>query len=262
MKSNKFKNVPLLLATLVCFSIISLPASLLASEVDISMGAGVAIVPDYEGSEDYTAAPLLMLNAKWAQGYYVKFMGNRLRVNVVPNNTWSVGPVLQYRGKRDDDVSNNKVGDMKTIDATLEAGVFGAFKAEGWDGSLQWVTDTSNSHDGALATLDAGYAFTAAGLKNRVGMSMTYADKDYMDTYFSVDSKDADRSGLDRYKADSGLKDIGINLSSNYAFNDNWGLTGLIKYSALLNDAKDSPVVDDEGSNSQFTFGLMATYKF
>ena len=262
MKSSLFKNVPLLLATLVCFSIISLPASLLASEVDISMGAGVAAVPDYEGSEDYEAAPLLMLNAKWEQGYYVKFMGNRLRVNVVPDNTWSVGPVLQYRGKRSGSVSNNKVGDMKKIDATFEVGAFGGFNAEGWDASPQWVTDTSNEHDGALTTLEGGYAFPAAGLKNRVGISMTYADKDYMDTYFSVGRKDAGRSGLDRYKADSGLKDIGINFSSSYAINEDWGVTGLFKYAALLNDAKDSPVVDDEGSDSQFTFGVMATYKF
>ena len=259
MKSTKFKSVPLLLVALIC---LSLPATLWASEVNVTMGAGVAAVPDYEGSEDYTVAPLLMLNAKWEQGYYVKFMGNRLRVNVVPDNTWSVGPVLQYRGKRSGSVSNNKVGDMKKIDATLEAGVFGGFNAEGWDASLQWVTDTSNKHDGTLTTLDGGYAFPAMGLKNRVGVSMTYADKDYMDTYFSVSRKDSSRSGLHHYKADSGLKDIGINLSSNYAFNESWGLTGLIKYSALLNDAKDSPVVDDEGSNSQFTFGLMATYKF
>lgn len=259
MKSTKFKTIPLLLVALIC---LSLPATLWAGEVDVTVGAGVAAVPDYEGSEDYEAAPLLMLNAKWEQGYYVKFMGNRLRGNVIPSNTWSAGPVLQFRGKRNSDVSNNKVADMKKIDSTLEAGAFGGFNFEGWDASLQWVTDTSDKHDGDLTTLDAGYAFDAAGLKNRVGMSMTYASKDYMDTYFSVDSRDADRSGLDRYKADSGLKDFGINLSSNYAFNEAWGLTGLLSYTALLNDAKDSPVVDDEGDSNQFMLGVMATYKF
>ncbi len=257
MKNIKFKSVPLLLVTLIC---LSLPASLWAA--DISVGAGLATVPDYEGSEDYTAAPLLMVNAKWEEGYFIKFMGNRLRANVMPNNTWSVGPVLQYRAKRSSSVSNNKVGDMKKIDSTIEAGVFGGFNAESWDASLQWVTDTSNKHDGYLTTFDAGYSFPAVGLKNRVGISTTYADKDYMDTYFSVSRNDADRSGLDRYKADSGLKDFGINLTSHYAFNESWGLTGLLSYKALLNDAKDSPVVDDEGNSNQFTVGVMATYKF
>ncbi len=257
MKKTKFKFIPLLLATLICFS---LPASLWAA--DVTAGAGLAAVPDYEGSEDYTAAPLLLINAKWEDGYYIKLMGNRVRANVLPNTTWSVGPVLQYRGKRDDDVSNNKVGDMRKIDATLEAGIFGGFNAEGWDASLQWVTDTSDKHDGYLTTFEAGYTFPAAGFVNRIGISSTYADKDYMDTYFSVDRDNAARSGLDRYKADSGLKDFGVNYTANYAFNESWGLTGLVGYTALLNDAKDSPVVDDEGNSNQFKLGLMATYKF
>ena len=257
MKKTNLKLIPLLLITLICFSV---PASLWAA--DVTAGAGLAFVPDYEGSEDYEAAPLLMLNAKWEQGYFVKFKGNNIRANVVPSNTWSVGPVLQFRGKRNDDVSNNKVADMKKIDSTIEAGAFGGFNAEGWDATLQWVTDTSDKHDGYLTTLAAGYSFAAVGLKNRVGISSTYADKDYMDTYFSVDRKDADRSGLDRYKADSGLKDFGINLSSSYAFGESWGLTGILGYTALLNDAKDSPVVDDEGNSNQFMLGVMATYKF
>jgi len=257
MKTNKFKCVPLLLVTLIC---LSLPASLWAA--DVTVGAGLAAVPDYEGSEDLTAVPLLMVNAKWEQGYFIKFLGNKLRANVMPSNTWSVGPVLQYRAKRNDDVSNNKVADLRKVDGTLEAGVFGGFNAEGWDASLQWVTDTSDKHDGYLTTFDAGYSFPALGLNNRVGISTTYADKDYMDTYFSVDKDNARRSGLDRYKADSGLKDFGINLTTNYAFNESWGLTCLLGYKTLLNDAKDSPIVDDEGNSNQFSAGVMATYRF
>ncbi len=257
MKKNKLKYVPLLIITLIC---LSLPASLWAA--DVTVGAGLTAVPDYEGSDDLTVAPLLMVNAKWEDGYFVKYLGNKLRANVIPSNTWSVGPVLQYRGERNDDVSNNKVADMKKIDGTLEAGVFGGFNAEGWDASLQWVADTSDKHDGYLTNLEAGYSFPAMGFKNRVGVSTTYADKNYMDTYFSVDKRDAARSGLDRYKADSGLKDFGLNLTSSYAFNESWGVTGLLVYKALLNDAKDSPIVDDEGNSNQFTAGVMATYKF
>jgi outer membrane scaffolding protein for murein synthesis (MipA/OmpV family) len=37
---------------------------------------------------------------------------------------------------------------------------------------------------------------------------------------------------------------------------------GLFSYKTLLNDAKDSPVVDDEGDNNQFTLGVMATYRW
>jgi len=259
MKKNNLKHIPLLLVTLIC---LSLPVSLWAADVDLTVGGGLVAVPDYEGSDDMTGAPLLFLNAKWEDGYFVQLLGNRLRVNALPDTTWSVGPVLQLRAKRDDDVSNNKVADMKKIDMTLEAGIFGGFNSDGWDASLQWVADTMGEHDGSLTTLEGGYSFPAMGLKNRVGMSTTYADKDYMNTYFSVDKKDATRSGLDRYKADAGLKDVGVNWKSSYAINDSWGVTGLVGYTVLLNDAKDSPVVDDEGNSSQFMLGAIATYRF
>lgn len=262
MKNNLFKNVPLLLATLICFSIISLPASLLAADADVSMGAGLAVVPDYEGSEDATVAPALFLDVKWEDGYYVKLFGNQVRGNVLPSKNWSFGPVLQYRGARNSNVSNNRVEDMKNVDSALEAGMFAGFNAEGWDANLQWVTDTSNSHDGSLTTLSGGYSFRWLGMGNRVGVSGTYADSDYMDTYFGVGSGDARRSGLRSYNADSGLKDVGMNLMSRYTINSNWDLMGLFGYKQLLNDAKDSPVVDDEGSDRQYNIGILAIYNF
>jgi len=43
---------------------------------------------------------------------------------------------------------------------------------------------------------------------------------------------------------------------------DNWGVTGILGLKQLIGDAKDSPVVDQEGSESQLFFGVMATYRF
>jgi outer membrane scaffolding protein for murein synthesis (MipA/OmpV family) len=37
---------------------------------------------------------------------------------------------------------------------------------------------------------------------------------------------------------------------------------GLLSYKKLVNDAKDSPLVDDEGNDNQFTLGVMATYRW
>ncbi|MDX2481557.1 MAG: MipA/OmpV family protein [Desulfuromusa sp.] len=262
MKNTRFENLSLFLAAIVCFSVIFSATPLLAADPAISLGGGVALVPDYEGSEDYTGAPALLFSARWESGNFIKFAGTSLRANVLPNKTWSLGPVLQYRGERNDDVSNNQVADMRKIDSTIEAGAFVGFNAEGFDAGLEWVTDTSNKHDGALAKMSAGYSFHWLGLANRVGISATYADDDYMDTYFSVDANNAARSGLDVYEAEAGIKDFGVDVTASYSINNNWSLMGLLGVKALLNDAKDSPVVDDVGSSSQLTAGLMAVYHF
>ena len=101
------------------------------------IGLGAAYKPDYEGSDDYEAniAPFGRYN--WASGRYVQLGGTqgteraaRLKANILRKegrDGLELGPVLQYRMKRDDDVDNNKVGNMKEVDAATEAGAFIGF---------------------------------------------------------------------------------------------------------------------------------------
>ena len=262
MKNNRFKNSLILFATLFCFSVICAPVSLLAAGVDLSLGAGVALVPDCEGSDESEGSPALLLSAKLQEGYFVKLAGNSIRANALPSKTWSLGPVLQFRKTRDDDVDNSQVARMREIDSTVEAGVFVGFNAAGWDASLQWAADTSDTHEGSLAKLMAGYSFKDAGMTTRIGISSTYADDDYMDTYFSVDADNSTRSGLPVFKAEGGIKDVGIDASVRYSINNNWDVMGLLGYTALLDDAEDSPVVDQAGDSSQFSLGVLAVYNF
>jgi outer membrane scaffolding protein for murein synthesis (MipA/OmpV family) len=91
---------------------------------------------------------------------------------------------------------------------------------------------------------------------------LTYADDDYMDTYFGVNSGNRGSSTLPDYSADSGIKDVGINLVAHYTPWQKWGIMGLASFKTLLNDAEDSPLVDDEGDDKQFMIGIMATYRW
>ncbi len=262
MQECRFRNISVSLTILVLFGLICLPANLFAAGVDYSLGAGAAMVPDYEGSDDSTGAPALFFSAKWEQGYFIKLAGNSVRGNILASKNWSLGPVLQFRAKRNDDVDNKQVSKMRKIDSTVEGGVFGGFNSGAWDASLQWVTDTSDKHDGSLAKVMAGYSWKKPGLVTRVGISSTYADDDYMDTYFSVDADNSARSGLDEYKAKSEIKDVGVDVTVRYSINNNWDVMGMLGYKALLGDAKDSPVVDDAGDDGQFSAGLLAIYNF
>ncbi len=96
----------------------------------------------------------------------------------------------------------------------------------------------------------------------RGGVESTYASEDYMEEYFGIDSSDASRSGLDRFDADDGIKDFGLNIGLTYKFTDSWSTTGSASYKRLLSDAEDSPVTDDEGSANQFFAGLLINYSF
>jgi outer membrane scaffolding protein for murein synthesis (MipA/OmpV family) len=58
------------------------------------------------------------------------------------------------------------------------------------------------------------------------------------------------------------LKDAGVTVSYSYAFAERWGVTALARYDRLLNDAADSPIVDDRGDANQFILGLLVNFTF
>ena len=229
------------------------------------VGLGVGTTPDYEGSDDNTGVPMFMFNHMYDSGRFVKVMGGNMKVNLLTNKQFSLGPVLNYRLGRDDslDVDNKRVSNMRTIDNALEAGVFAGMDIDNFLLGLEVLADISDEHDGWLVQVHTGYRFQAMpDLTITPTAFVTGADSDYMDTYFGVNAGNRGSSGLPDYSADSGIKDVGINVVVNYTPWEQWGVMGLFSYKTLLNDAKDSPVVDDEGNDKQLTLGVMATYRW
>jgi outer membrane protein len=82
-----------------------------------------------------------------------------------------------------------------------------------------------------------------------------------MEAYFGVDGRDSARSGLKEYSADSGIKDVGANLTLSYALTQHWGLLGVAAYRRLVGDASDSPITKN-GDENQLYGGLLVNYRF
>ena len=234
------------------------------------IGLGVGTVPDYEGSDtnEGTVAPFGRYN--WSSGRYISLGGAanaeqvaRLKLNVLTSDTaWQLGPVLQYRAKRDD-VDNNKVDKMKEVDAATEAGAFLGWKADRLSLSTTYVTDVSDEHSGDVWYFNGYYDIPVdEQFKLSLGAYMTWASDDYMETYFGVDGKDSARSGFSKYKASSGIKDTGLVLIGHYKFNQTWGMAGAVNYTRLLNDAEDSPLVSKAGDENQYKALIAVTYSF
>lgn len=226
------------------------------------LGLGVASIPDYEGSDDYEAAPILLARFNWSNNMYFSLLGNTARVNLVQSQTWHGGPLLRYRGERKD-VENDRVDAMENVDAAVELGAFVSYNLPSWVFALSVAQDIADGHDGAVVDLGAGYRHK---LQEQTMLTVfaqtTYASEDYMETYFGVDAADAARSGLPRFNADAEWKDIGVGALVQHNLDANWGLLGAIKYTRLFGDASDSPLVDDEGDDNQWLLGVLVSYRF
>ena len=246
-------------ATISQFEAVTEPTE---KNLSFKVGLGVAMAPEYEGSEDYeaVAVPLASIVAK--NGMSAELIGNVLRANVIPSNTWRFGPLVRYRAERND-VTNDRVDNMKKVDAATELGVYAGFDINHWNFKVDVTHDTSGVYNGTLAGISLGYTWMMARQCTlTLNGLMSIADDRYMSTYFGVNSANRGTSGFSNYSPDGGIKDLGAALIGGHKFNDQWGLIAALRYTHLVNDADDSPLVQDEGSEGQVLFGVLATYSF
>lgn len=231
----------------------------------LSVGAGLGLAPDYEGSNDYTGILMLFAEAMWDSGRYVKLDGSTLRANILAHDMFRLGPVANYRIGRDDaiNVDDDRVEKMKKVDDSFELGAFAGVNIDEWTFMVEALNDVSDGHDGFVLTLSGKYEWPINdSWALSVGASTSYADNDYMSSYFDVDARDSARSGLDMYDADSGFKDVGCNIGVVYNCTDHWSTRISGGFKRLIGDAEDSPIVDDLGDKNQLLLGVMAVYTF
>jgi outer membrane scaffolding protein for murein synthesis (MipA/OmpV family) len=235
------------------------------------VGIAVGMVPDYLGSDDYTVAAAPMF--RWTLAgteRYLQFNVTELSFNVLNHPNFVLAPVLNYRPGRDDDVDDEVVQNMEEIEDTFEAGLSVGYiwkdKANPRHRFVTNVTyyqDIGDEYDGWVAQAGARYWLPISKpIDIQLGVGATYGSEDYMDTYFGVDSTDVARTGLPLYEADAGFRDVNAQMAAVFHFSLNWHLGVGVKYFALMDDAKDSPIVDDRGDSNQFVYGIGLAYSW
>lgn len=253
----------ILLTMIVLVFAIGFGSAVQAKSPQVAIGLGAGAAPDYEGSEDYEGVPLLFVEAKWDNNMSISILGNKGKINLLPHPNFKAGLAMEYMGKRDDDVDNDSVALLPEVDGSFMLGGFVGFNYNRWNASLEAMADVSDGNDGSIVRLNCGYTMPVNNsLTANFGVFTTWADDDYMESYFTVTPAGTGLSGLSTYDAGSGLKDVGLNITVHYTPWQNWGIMGLISYKTLLNDAEDSPIVKDAGDDGQAVIGAILTYRF
>lgn len=229
------------------------------------LGAGAIYAPDYEGSDEYEVMPFPFVAVSYRDLLYVR--GPEIGLNLVrlkPTDDLKInlGPIARYRRDRSED-RNDDLRGLGDVDMAIELG--GALAVEhrnAWV-RVEVAQDVAGGHEGLVAEGQAGIRFDLA---ERLGASVSaqasWADTDYMATYFNVSPAQSAASGLRVYQAGSGLKDAGASLGLNYRLGGNWMISAIGGYTRLLGDAGDAPLVRERGSLDQWQGGLFIAYRF
>ncbi len=232
----------------------------------VETGAGVIFSPDYEGSDDYEASPVPVLEISWKDRIALTTKGGPGLIGTpVLGENYRIDTGLRYDFGRDesDNDALRGLGD-------LDVGAVGVLKASyefgRFETGLELAHDLGGDRDGTTATLELGMKQPILNGRAFAGLTAdaTWASDDYMQNSFGISAAQAARSGvgLSAFDAEAGFKDVGLSALVGYSVTENVSVITMAKYSRLLNDAADSPLVDREGSANQFQLFLGASYRW
>lgn len=273
----RYMSKSLIVAVAVVFALcLSVAAQAQESPFNIEnvpnvVGVAVGVIPDYEGSNDYTVgvAPFAKLTYPKSE-WYLRLLATDLQLNIL-NHPWlRLGPAVNYRWGRKD-VEDKVVKHMKDIDGTIEAGGFIGVEfitkdnpRQRFISQIEFLSDVGNTYKGYNATLTATFWQPIHKMIDiAIGGGICYADENYMETYFGVTQVNSDRTGLPVFEADSGFKDFRVNPAVVVHLSTDWHVAAGLQYRYMLGDAHDSPVVKDRGCpNSQWIMGVGVAYSW
>ena len=92
-----------------------------------------------------------------------------------------------------------------------------------------------------------------------INLRAIFANDKHMGTYFGITSAQSSSSGLEEFKASSGIKDVSGGASFMYLFDKHWSIITFANYSRLLDE---SPLVKHVGSKNQFLLMFGTAYRF
>ena len=249
----------------------------------LTVGVGAAVIPSYEGSDDYRVIPVPQFRGK-VSDFAFWTRGPSLYIDAIPNRgdgiDFQLGPVA---GVRFDRTSRKSIKDaavraLGERDVAVELGGFVGIGKTGvltsdYDNLSARVAitkDVAGAHDSYVITPAIEY-FAPLSTRSFVGLGVSadYVGKKYGRYYYDVDAAGALASGLPAYSKageGSGFKKVGVNLTGGLSLSGDlrkgWALFALGGYSRMLGDYADSPVVSIAGSKNQWIGAVGVGYTF
>ena len=224
------------------------------------LGAGA--LPEYEGADALRAVPLIVARARIG-GAPLEITGTQARLGLVRTGNVLAGPVLGIHGARDEDVDDDRVARLESVDASLEPGAFVAWRTPLGgleEGTLELGATLTGAAggdwEGTELALGADYSWAATPIwRLALGASVTAVDDAYADSRFGVSAEGAAASGLAPHDPSGGAKDASVSLRSILSFSPRYGVFTRLAYTRLLDGAADGPLVDEAGSVDQAFVG-------
>ena len=215
------------------------------------IGLVVATVPTYEGSPNRRtlAGPDLTLSYRSTDWGTVEFGQRGLVWNAVEEGRFRLALVAQFDpGRKTKDMStlnptpgDKRLAGMGQVSSSTEAGIGIGY------GPVMVIARQSLSDRGPKgAQVDMSFEMpwsVSDRLGLRFAVGATWANRDYMQTYFGVTTAQAQATSFAAYSPKSGCRKVEASVGAEFALEANWKLQANVSFSQLGDEAAASPIV-------------------
>ncbi len=234
------------------------------------LGAGLAVRPDYQGSNDYEIAPNILFDISFKD---TVFLSSKHGLGVVPFKTENFYSDLhlKYWGARGD---SGDLDGMVPVDPSMAVGATIGLRSQWVDLDLTGDWGVLGGNTGLDLELSAAHWFDineSFSLRPKAWVAMS--DNNYNDTLFGISTAEATAVNaaltaagrtetVSVYDPNGGFREFGTSLDLEYSFTPNFSIVSSADMSVLLGDARQSPLVQKLGSPFQWGLGLVGVYRF
>lgn len=216
------------------------------------VGAVLLAEREYRGSDEPRVRLLPSFDYQWSNGFFAGLPnGFGYNASTRSDIAYGVRVTAEFGRREKRSPALRGLGD---IPAQPELGAFFNYSPTSrvtLSSSLR--SGSGNDRKGLLLDLGARWgADITPSLGFSSSVATTWANTDYLQDYFGVTAAQASSSGYGVYRPESGLRDVRVGATLIYRLDQTWALTATLNRSQLLNDAKTSPIVREQGSTTAF----------
>jgi outer membrane protein len=241
-----------------------------------TVGVGGAVLPDYEGSNDYRIIPAGAIRGSY-HGISFATRGSYLFVDVVPQAgkfDFDAGPIVGARLNKRSHIKDDIVELLPHRKTAFEVGGFAGVSFHGLTNPYDRLAlrfdvlhDIGNAHKSTTFSPNLEFSTPLSRTTYAsANVGAEFVSNRFADYYFSITPADSLATGgvLPPFNAGGGMKNWKVGLLLNQSISGDLlhGLSifGAGQYSRLVGDFKRSPIVSQRGSANQWLGALGLAY--
>ncbi|MGY6549755.1 MAG: MipA/OmpV family protein [Roseinatronobacter sp.] len=252
MRMSRLSGLAILVAALG----FAMPALSRDRVLSFSLTGGASFAPDYFGSRDSSLGPWGSFGSAGIRFGDLEIGATDGPVQFQPGA--GLRGAFRLIGKRE---GKDELDGLDNVRRAVEVGVGAHFTEENWQvfSNLRYG---AIGHSAFAGDVGANVIFRGEnGLVLNAGPRAQFGASRFMRTYFGVTEDESVASGLDAFRPSSGFYSVGVEAGAFQPINDDWGITGRLRFDRLTGDASNSPIVQ-QGTRNQFSAQIGLTRHF